>query len=169
MLVAAILVTVVATIVVTTHPWPRRGADQIRHLVNWPPDCASITVEPSHAPWPHADQDTFLDCEMLGPWVRYARFKNRRALKADLLAAPPGSAVCIYGQGTEVAVNGLEAHRFPALCAGLHGVRIDGVVGLPEIPGGPTADSNQRAAERQSRRDTHAERQALSDYFRGVS
>ena len=106
---------------------------------------------------------------MLGPWVRYARFKNRRALKADLLAAPPGSAVCIYGQGTEVAVNGLEAHRFPALCAGLHGVRIDGVVGLPEIPGGPTADSNQRAAERQSRRDTHAERQALSDYFRGVS
>jgi hypothetical protein len=139
--------------------------DQIRHLVNWPA-CASITVEPVRGAWPHAEQDALIDCEMLGPWVRYARFKSPQALKTDLLAASPDSAVCIYGDRTEVAVNGLEAHQFPALCRALHGVRVDGVVGLPDIPGGVTGASNERAARRQSRRDTTAEHQALSDYFR---
>jgi hypothetical protein len=61
------------------HPWPRHGVDQIRHLVNWPA-CASITVEPVRGAWPHAEQDALIDCEMLGPWVTYARFKSPQAL-----------------------------------------------------------------------------------------
>jgi hypothetical protein len=162
---AAVLGAVVAALLVEVHPWPRHGVDQIRHLVNWPA-CASITVEPVRGAWPHAEEDALIDCEMLGPWVRYARFKSPQALKTDLLAASPDSAVCIYGDRTEVAVNGLEAHQFPALCRALHGVRVDGVVGLPDIPGGVTGASNERAARRQSRRDTTAEHQALSDYFR---
>ena len=157
-----------AAVVVTAHPWPRRGADRIRHLVTWPA-CASITVKPFRAPWPHAERDTLIDCEMLGPWVRYARFKSPQALKGDLLAAAPDSAVCIYGDGTEVAVNGLEANQFPRLCRQLHGARIDGVVGLPDIPGGTTGDSNVRAAQRQSRRDARAEHHALSNYLRSAS
>jgi hypothetical protein len=156
----------VAAVVVVWHPWPRHGADQIRHLVGWPA-CAAVTVKPARAPdwWPHAQQHTIVDCEMLGPWVAYARFPDRRTLKADLLAASPGSAVCVYGRGTEVAVNGLEAHQFPKLCHQLHGDRIDGVVGLPDFPGGTTMDSTNRAARRQARRDTQAEHRALARYF----
>jgi hypothetical protein len=60
-------------------PWPRHGVDQIRHLVSWPA-CASITVEPVRGAWPHAEQDALIDCEMLGPWVTYARFKSPQAL-----------------------------------------------------------------------------------------
>jgi hypothetical protein len=171
---SAILVTPAATvaIVVALHPWPRHGADQIRHLVKWPPDCADVTANAVRGPdrWPHADQEMFIDCEMLGPWVRYARFRDRQALERDLLAASPASAVCIYGRGTEVAVNGLEAHQFPALCRKLHGDRIDGVSGLPDVlPGVATIRSTDRAVRRQRQRDTVAQHRAIARYFSATS
>jgi hypothetical protein len=171
---SAILVTLAATaaIAVALHPWPRHGAEQIRHLVNWPPDCADVTANPVRGPgrWPHADEEMFIDCEMLGPWVRYARFSDRQALERDLLAASPASAVCVYGGGTEVAVNGLEAHQFPKLCRELHGDRIDGVSGLPDLlPGAATIQSTDRAARRQRQRDTVAQQRAIARYFSTTS
>jgi hypothetical protein len=155
-----------AAMAIAWHPWPRHGADRLRHLVQWPA-CAAVTVEPVRVPdaWPHAKGHTMVDCEMLGPWVAYARFPDRRALQTDLLAASPDSAVCLYGHGTEVAVDGLDAQQFRKLCNQLHGDRIDGVAGLPDYPGGNTYDSTNRAVERQSRRDTQAQHRALARYF----
>jgi hypothetical protein len=146
---ASVAAAAVAAIVVAAHPWPRHGADQIRHLVKWPA-CAAVTVKPAQAPvrWRHAEEHAIIDCEMLGPWVAYARFNDRQALRADLLAASPASAVCIYGGGTEVAVNGLEAHQFPALCHQLTASVSTGSPGCPTSPAGPpsTATSGRRNA-----------------------
>jgi hypothetical protein len=159
----ALLIAPVIAAVVLWHPWPRHGADRIRHLVDWPA-CASVTESHSDR-WRDADEDTLIECEMLGPWVEHARFPSHAALRSDLLAASPSSAVCIYGDGTEVAINGLEAHQFPKLCRKLEGTRVDGVVGLRDLLGAPTADAEARAARRQGERDTKAEHAALVKYF----
>jgi hypothetical protein len=164
-----LLVLLAVPVVLHIHPWPRRGADRVRHLVDWP-DCARITVDSGRREWPRAEEDTWIDCENLGPWVKYARFASNEDMRHDLLAVSPESAVCIYGDGdTEVAVNGLEAHQFPKLCDKLHGKRVDGVVGLPDFPGGVTGESNERAAERQGARDKRAQHRALAAYFARVN
>lgn len=151
--------------VVAVHPWPRHGADRVEHLVDWP---ACIDVVTERAPtgagaWPHAREQARIDCENLGPWVGYARFASTADLRTDLLHTPPRSAVCIAG--TEVVVNGLEAHQFPKLCRKLHGDRVDGVVGLPDHGGGVTIDEINRSIARERRRDAQAEGRALRAYF----
>jgi hypothetical protein len=146
---------------------PRDGAARLRHAVDWPGDCESIREHRVSAPWLHSQDDRVIECEVLGPWVRYAHFESREALESDLLAASPPAAVCLYGDGgREIAVDGLDPHRFPALCRRLHGALVDGVTGLPEPPGDGTLDGIDGAAEREIRRDARAEHRALVASFR---
>jgi hypothetical protein len=165
---ALIAVLVTATVYVV-HPWPRHGVDQIRHLVDWPRDCESITATvPYGAPWRQAEQDIFIECQFMGPAVEYARFKDRRALKADLLAASPDRAVCIYGGGTEVAVDELDPGQFAALCQQLHGDLIDGLARSPQISGDVIETPTGPLIVHQPLRDRRAEHQALVEYFRSA-
>jgi hypothetical protein len=160
----AIAVAVVVAAVAVVQLRPRHGTSRIKHLLDWSA-CVSIETHDAPGVWPHAEQHRRLVCQNLGPTVEYARFAGRAQLRTDLLAHPPDDAVCVYGDGKEVAVNGLEAHQFPRLCAKLGGRRVDGVVGLPELPSGNTAASIDRAITRQRRRDAAAERAALVRYF----
>jgi hypothetical protein len=105
------------------HPWPRSGADRVRHLIAWPAGCESVTIE-SVPPgslisgWRTDQQRQVIQCQVLGPDVVYARFSNSRARDRALRRSAPRGRYCVAGR--EVIVDGLDG-GFPRLCRRLHG------------------------------------------------
>lgn len=102
---------------------PHTGAERIRHLIAWPDDCAAITVDRplggDGSEWRHTVDAALIQCQMLGPFVIYARFASARERDRQLgLFPPPDEAYCTTG--TEVILDGLE-HGFATLCQRLHG------------------------------------------------
>src|SRR4051812_30741239 len=107
------------------HPWPRTGADRIRHLISWPEECVKITTEAvaprSLSPvgaWSAAQQRVQIQCEVAGPTVTYARFRSVRDRDLALKRHPPTGRYCVAGR--EVIINGLDS-GFPDLCDRLSG------------------------------------------------
>jgi hypothetical protein len=104
-------------IVMAVHPYPRSGADKIKHMVTWPDGCTSVTTE---RVWEfrYADSQAAIQCQMLGPRVDYAHFPSRESLGRQLRSDPPRPEYCVTRQ--ELVTNGLD-RGFPQLCARLHG------------------------------------------------
>ena len=146
------------------HPWQRYGVDRVRHLVRWPGDCADVKTEhfsrdDVHHWWPHAVERGEVECEMLGPWIRYARFDTRAALRTDLLHDSQGIPACIARR--QVVLNGLfHRGQFVALCRQLHGDVVDGVSSAPDPPPGAASPKIDRFVH-----DEAAQHRALERYF----
>jgi hypothetical protein len=142
---------------------PVSGAARVKDLVPWPRGCAGIATHDVSS-WAHATTDVAIECEYLGPGLRYARFPSRLDIRRDLLAQPPGGRVCVAG--LEVLVDALDPGQFRPLCRRLHGDLVDGVSRLPAVfPDDSTLAAQDRAADAQGRRDTVAELAALRRYF----
>jgi hypothetical protein len=160
-LLAAVAGAVV--LVILWHPWPRHGADRVRHLMRWSA-CVRVVsddVEPRASGWPHAQEVTDVECEMLGPSFRHARFTSRGDLRRDLLARPPSRRVCVYGD--EVVVDGLELGEITRVCGRLHGDVVDGIRGR-EAPGA-TPVPTTAWLRRNNRFRSRLEGAALRRYF----
>jgi hypothetical protein len=113
-----------------------------------------------------ATVEVLIECEYLGPSVRYARFPSRADMRRDVLASPPADRVCIAG--AELLDDGLFdlPSQFAGLCRRLGGEIVDGVSHLPEIePDDATIAATDRAVDARLRRDRAAERNALVRYF----
>jgi hypothetical protein len=105
------------------HPWPRSGADRVRHLIAWPADCESVTIEPVPAGafvsvWRTSQPLQVIQCQALGPDVLYARFPSDRARDRALRRSAPRGRYCVSGR--EVVVDGLDS-GFARLCQRLGG------------------------------------------------
>lgn len=140
------------------HPWPRTGADRIEHAVQWRGDCASIsTTSPALAPearrWRRATTTAAVSCEFLGPFVIWAQFADRAALRADVLDHPSAAPACIAGR--EIVLSYLDDQsRFAAMCRRIDGAVIDVVSPPPDI-----------LTDLQEHRDRNAQLAALRRFF----
>jgi hypothetical protein len=123
-LLALLALAVVAGAVVLWHPWPRRGADRLKHMVSWPGDCRAIETytasSRSQLGWRHATTTATVVCENLGPSVGYARWPDATTMTTDLHRRPPQHAFCLYGDH-ELALDALEPGQFADLCDELGG------------------------------------------------
>jgi hypothetical protein len=111
------LAGVIVAGVLVLHLYPRSGADRIRHMIDWPGGCESVSTA-SVSMFVSADQQVSIQCQMLGPRVVYARFSSEAQRDRQLHLTPPSAQYCVAG--TEIVIDGLD-HGFAALCARLHG------------------------------------------------
>jgi hypothetical protein len=106
-----IYVPLVAAVALMLHPWPRPGVDRIDRAVHWPESCADVATRGEITlNWPHATKRATIDCEHLGPFIAYARFRTQADLRTDLIHDAPWGATCI--SGNEVVVDGLDPGQF---------------------------------------------------------
>ncbi len=157
------MVIVAAVLVGRAAIGPQGGIDGVRALIEWPPGCKSVdTIHESKSPvlrdWPHAVERASVHCTVAGPSIFYASFDDERALRHDLLAAPPASGLCLVG--ATVLIDGLDPGQFGPLCRELEGHLVDETVGLPES-GGATFEEIDRAIARDNRRASAAQGRAL--------
>lgn len=161
LLIAAVVV--LGVLLLWTLAGPKSGVDRVRSLVSWPGSCISVDTDrtpraPALLAWPHAVERASVICTNAGPSVGYARFSDRRALREDLLRAPPGQALCLADD--TVVTDGLDPGAFAPLCRKLDGRLVDETVGIPD-PDGVTLDEVDRNAERHLRRASAAQGRAL--------
>jgi hypothetical protein len=154
-----IYVPLVAAVALMLHPWPRPGVDRIDRAVHWPESCADVATRGEITlNWPHATKRATIDCEYLGPFIAYARFRTQADLRTDLIHDAPWGATCI--SGNEVVVDGLDPGQFDDVCRRLDGHLVDGVKGIP----GPPDDSDAAIATNELRMKV-SEQLALRDYW----
>lgn len=164
----AVAAVVAAAVIAYMVLRPDSGVARVKGMIAWPDDCADVATTDVMADWPHATVEVVIECEYLGPSLRYARFPSRADMRRDLLAAPPADRVCVAD--AEIVDDGLFdlPGQFAALCHRLGGDIVDGVSRLPEIyPEDATIAATDRAVDARLRRDRAAEREALMRYFSG--
>jgi hypothetical protein len=148
-----------AALIFRPWPWPRHGLDRVHHAVHWPESCAEVSTSGEITlNWSHATKRATIDCEYLGPFVAYARFRTQAELRTDLIHDAPWGATCIAGN--EVVVDGLDPGQFDDVCRRLDGHLVDGVKGIP----GPPDDSDAAIATNELRMKV-SEQLALRDYW----
>jgi hypothetical protein len=134
----------VAAFVFHLSPW--RGADRIKHLAWWPPDCRSIEIARLRHQrlqlWPRTSETAIIECRDFGPLLVYARFPDRAALRNTLSEHPPKQDYCV--SGTEVVVaEDYKKSDFIELCK-----KLEGRVFPPNLPlhgGKATPEATGRA------------------------
>ncbi|MGH2853295.1 MAG: hypothetical protein ACRDLF_03775 [Solirubrobacteraceae bacterium] len=94
--------------------------------------CAKIEIiKPSpntgFVKWTGHDANTAtIDCEYVGGFLKYARFKSIPALDAVLHLRPHRTSVCVFGKTLLAEEFGNEAkglRNFDAMCRNLRGIR----------------------------------------------
>jgi hypothetical protein len=117
---AAALVALAVALLVWA-PW-QDEADRIKGMIDWPSDCASVTIERNTAglrrDWPRATSSAIIACNMLGGFVVYGEFPSAGALRAQLRAAPPDGDYCVAGR--KLVLDALFS-GFEDVCAKLDG------------------------------------------------
>jgi hypothetical protein len=114
-----------AFLVVVIHPYPRTGADRVKHAIDWSAGCERISASTPAAGSGYAalwqglaDRRVMLSCEFAGPDALYVRFKTGADLARALRHRPRGKLLCAYGR--ELVVDGLD-RGFGAMCRRLSG------------------------------------------------
>jgi hypothetical protein len=120
---AVVLLAVAGAVFATGMMRSATGAERIRRLATWPPDCSFKIRRPSGAPvvakWHGVSETASIVCETLGPSLQYARFPNLKALRGALTTSPPTDPYCVARH--EVVVDELFSGGFRKLCNRMQG------------------------------------------------
>ena len=113
--------------------------------------------------WPHVQDAARVHCPEehvdLPEGITYAAFSDRITMRADLLAHPSPSPICL--DEPAVYLNGVDID-LGRLCRAVGGTVVDEVSQLPETPSDGTGGSMDRELHEQNARDARVQGQALA-------